>query len=184
LQALSWVIIGLVVLVVIAMVAANPKKTGVLTTATTSSTAAAGTTTTVQGLVITDTTVATTVPVATTTATTTPTTLPATTVLTTTVQTAPPPTSPSPTARPTTTLAGGALCGAPANPYGYNLCGRGGTITQPAAGTCGYFNCIANFSNGTGYMEECMDGTYSMSGGRSGSCSSHHGNKQPVFSGP
>jgi len=61
---------------------------------------------------------------------------------------------------------------------------RGQLIYQPAADTCSYFSCIPNFSNGTGYMEECQDGMVSMSGGHSGSCSSHNGNKQPVYSGP
>jgi hypothetical protein len=76
------------------------------------------------------------------------------------------------------------LCGAPANPWGYNFCGRGGLITAPAADVCSYFNCIANFPNGKGYMEECQDATFSRSGGRSGSCSDHGGNLRPVYSGP
>lgn len=75
------------------------------------------------------------------------------------------------------------LCGAPSNPYGYNFCGVGGDVTSPASGTCSYFNCIANFSNGVGYMVECQDGTYSMSGGRRGACSDHGGVRQPVYSG-
>lgn len=71
-------------------------------------------------------------------------------------------------------------CGAPANPYGYSFCG-GGYITDPAADVCSYFNCIANFGNGTGHMEECRDATYSMSGGRRGACSSHGGELRPVY---
>jgi hypothetical protein len=76
------------------------------------------------------------------------------------------------------------LCGAPPNPYGYNFCGRGGFITQPAPGTCIYFACIAAFDDGRGHMEQCRDGLYSMSGGIRGACSSHHGEKQPVYAGP
>jgi hypothetical protein len=94
---------------------------------------------------------------------------------------------PAPTTRaaPTTKAAPPvALCGAPSNPYGYNFCGRGSDITSPAAGTCSYFDCINNFSNGVGYMIECKDGTYSMSGGRSGACSDHKGELQEVYSGP
>ena len=74
-------------------------------------------------------------------------------------------------------------CGAPANPWGYNFCGRGSLIYSPAADVCSYFSCIANFANGVGYMIECSDSKYSMSGGRSGACSYHGGEAQPVFSG-
>ncbi|TCO43616.1 hypothetical protein EV646_112193 [Kribbella antiqua] len=77
-----------------------------------------------------------------------------------------------------------ALCGAPANPYGYNFCGRGGYVRDPPLDVCSYFDCIPSFWNGTGYMEECQDGTYSMSGGRSGSCSHHGGNRRVVSGGP
>lgn len=74
-------------------------------------------------------------------------------------------------------------CGAPKNPYGYNFCGNGGHITSPASGVCDYFNCIDNFWNGNGYMVECKDGDYSMSGGIRGACSDHHGVEQAVYSG-
>ena len=73
-----------------------------------------------------------------------------------------------------------ALCGAPTNPYGLNLCGRGHLVYSPPAGVCSYFNCIANFPNGTGYMTECNDGTYSMSGGHQGACSYHGGESTAV----
>jgi hypothetical protein len=73
------------------------------------------------------------------------------------------------------------LCGAPPNPYGLNLCGRGSHVFHPPADVCDYFNCIANFSNGVGYMEQCQDGMYSMSGGRQGACSHHGGERQAVF---
>jgi hypothetical protein len=76
------------------------------------------------------------------------------------------------------------LCGAPANPYGYNFCGRGSYVVDPPADVCSYFDCIANFDNGHGHMEECRDHTYSMSGGRSGACSHHGGELRPVYSGP
>jgi hypothetical protein len=81
---------------------------------------------------------------------------------------------PSPAAR---------TCGAPANPWGYNFCGRGSMISSPAADVCSYFDCIASFYNGTGYMAECNDGTYSMSGGRQGACSHHSGESRAVYSG-
>ena len=72
------------------------------------------------------------------------------------------------------------LCGAPANPYGYNYCGRGSTITDPAADICNYFSCIPNFSAGVGFMVQCNDKMVSMSGGRRGVCSHHGGNLRPV----
>lgn len=74
-------------------------------------------------------------------------------------------------------------CGAPSNPYGYNFCGRGGYVTSPPAEVCSYFDCIANFFNGHGYMVECNDGTYSMSGGIRGACSHHGGEDRAVDGG-
>jgi cytoskeletal protein RodZ len=80
-----------------------------------------------------------------------------------------------------TTAAATSLCGAPANPYGYNFCG-GGDIYTPPSDICSYFTCIDNFWNGTGYMVECADGTYSMSGGHRGVCSYHGGEQRAVYS--
>lgn len=71
------------------------------------------------------------------------------------------------------------LCGAPQNPWNYNFCG-GTPVTSPDSDVCSYFNCIDNFSNGVGYMVECHDGMYSMSGGRRGACSDHGGELRAV----
>jgi hypothetical protein len=95
-----------------------------------------------------------------------------------------PATTRPPKASPPPSTTKPALCGAPANPYGYNFCGRGGYVRDPPLDVCTYFDCIPNFWNGKGYMEECQDGTYSMSGGRSGSCSHHGGNRRVVSVGP
>lgn len=88
-----------------------------------------------------------------------------------------------PTAQPTAkpTLAA-ATCGAPSNPWGYNFCG-GGFIYSPPSNFCDYFTtCIPSFWQSTkGYVEECVDGTFSHSGGRSGSCSSHDGDRRPLY---
>jgi hypothetical protein len=73
-----------------------------------------------------------------------------------------------------------ALCGAPPNPFGYNFC-SGQNIYTPASDVCSYFGCIANFWNGVGFMEQCNDGMYSMSGGRRGACSHHGGEHQAVL---
>jgi hypothetical protein len=51
----------------------------------------------------------------------------------------------------------------------------------PAPGFCGVFACIANFPNGRGYVEQCNDNMFSKSGGISGSCSHHGGNKQALY---
>lgn len=73
------------------------------------------------------------------------------------------------------------LCGAPANPYGYTFCHRGNLITHPDAGVCNYFDCIANFSRGQGYLTECADHRFSLSGGRRGVCAQHGGAARPVY---
>ena len=72
-------------------------------------------------------------------------------------------------------------CGAPSNPWGYTFCG-GNYINTPSANFCGYFSCIASFWKSTnGYVVQCVDGMFSHSGGRQGSCSTHGGNKQPLY---
>jgi hypothetical protein len=93
--------------------------------------------------------------------------------------------SPSPVASPTPTPPPAPpvrnTCGAPANPWGYNFCG-GSLIYQPDADFCGYFNCIPSFWKSTnGYVDQCVDGTYSHSGGRQGACSHHGGEKRPLY---
>jgi hypothetical protein len=94
----------------------------------------------------------------------------------------PSPATPAPTAKPAPTTKPAPtpvqtqnLCGAPANPWGYNFC-SGSFITSPAATICNYINCIANFWNGRGYVMQCSDTAFGKSGGISGSCSSHGGN--------
>ena len=42
-------------------------------------------------------------------------------------------------------------------------------------GFCANHQCIANFSNGHGYIVQCADGEWSHSGGVSGACSEHGG---------
>jgi hypothetical protein len=85
---------------------------------------------------------------------------------------------PKPTPKPAAVTS---TCGAPANPFGLNLCGNGQLVYSAPAGVCGYFQCIASFTSGKGYMVECRDGEYSMSGGRTGVCSDHGGASQPVY---
>ena len=86
-------------------------------------------------------------------------------------------------------LPANALCGAPANPYGFNYCGVGSEVTVKAvpAAICSYFSCIGtdsahtSFWRGLGYLEVCEDGDISLSGGRSEACSSHGGENHPVW---
>ncbi len=90
---------------------------------------------------------------------------------------APPTATPRPptaTPKPVPPTATPNTCGAPPNPYGYSFCG-GRTITAPPADFCSYFPCITTFWNGTGYVVECQDGDYSLSGGHQGVCSYHNG---------
>lgn len=99
--------------------------------------------------------------------------------------TRPPTTVPLTTVPPTTvvtaTTIAVTLCGAPPNPYHFNQCGDGALIYSPPSDICNYFNCIESFWDGTGYMTECNDGTYSMSGGHDGACSYHDGEGSPVY---
>jgi hypothetical protein len=81
----------------------------------------------------------------------------------------------TPTAPPATIDA----CGTPPNPWGFTFCG-GGLITHPPSDFCHYFDCIANFPNGSGYVAQCWDGEFSMSDGRPGACSYHEGERRPL----
>jgi hypothetical protein len=67
------------------------------------------------------------------------------------------------------------------NPYGYNF-EPGNLIYNPPGNFCTYFNCIASFWDGRGYVIQCVDGTFSKSGGIQGSCSHHGGNSRPLYS--
>jgi hypothetical protein len=73
------------------------------------------------------------------------------------------------------------LCGAPSNPWGYNFC-SGAVIDSPPSNFCDYFDCIPSFWESTnGYVDQCVDGTYSHSGGVSHACSYHDGEKRPLY---
>jgi hypothetical protein len=96
----------------------------------------------------------------------------------------PPPTA-TPKAQPTATPKAqptATPCASPCNPWGYDFTPPGNLIYNPPLAFCSYFNCIANFSNGTGYVIECVDLTFSKSGGVSGSCSLDGGDYRPLYS--
>jgi len=76
-------------------------------------------------------------------------------------------------------------CGAPANPWHYNFCG-GSVIQPPPSNFCSYFNCITSFWTedrpNDGYVIQCVDGRFSLSGGEAGSpCSSHGGPSRTLY---
>jgi hypothetical protein len=48
-----------------------------------------------------------------------------------------------------------------------------------AGGFCATHDCIPNFENGSGYVVQCEDGTWSHSGGIQGACSWHGGIRGP-----
>lgn len=89
----------------------------------------------------------------------------------------------TPTPLPTATPVVQDLCGAPSNPWGYNFCSGGTVIDNPPHTFCDVFTpCIASFWTSTsGYVVQCVDGSYSHSGGRSGVCSDHGGEKRALF---
>jgi hypothetical protein len=79
-------------------------------------------------------------------------------------------------------MAAASLCGAPENPWGYNLCDRGSPIYSPASNVCSYFQCAKQFDHGHGYMVQCADGEYAMTGGQS-DCAPEGGVTAVVYSG-
>jgi hypothetical protein len=79
---------------------------------------------------------------------------------------------PPPTPKPITGVNG--------NPWGYDFA-PGAPIYNPPAAFCRYFSCIPNFPNGTGYVVECQDLMYSLSGGNRGACSYHGGEYRELY---
>jgi hypothetical protein len=84
----------------------------------------------------------------------------------------------TPNSQPTATPCPAVNC----NPWGYNFSPPGNLIYNPPSAFCSYFNCIANFSTGTGYVIECQDLTFSKTGGVPGSCSQHGRDYRPLYS--
>jgi hypothetical protein len=100
--------------------------------------------------------------------------------------TAAPPTATSSTATGGYTGPGNNLCGAPPNPWGYNFCGGNLIYNPPNPTFCSYFNCIASFWTedrpNDGYVIQCVDSRFSLSGGEAGSpCSSHGGPSRTLY---
>lgn len=91
---------------------------------------------------------------------------------------------PAPTHKPAPTPTPKPKCQAVnSNPWCYNFASAGGHfIYNPPSNFCDYFNCIASFWNGSGFVNECYDQTYSLSGGHQGDCSHHGGEWRPLYS--
>jgi hypothetical protein len=51
----------------------------------------------------------------------------------------------------------------------------GGSTGGAGSDFCTNHACIGNFDNGSGYVVQCADGTWSHSGGKPGACSWHGG---------
>lgn len=75
-------------------------------------------------------------------------------------------------------------CGAPSNPWHYNFC-CGTLISAPNPSFCQYFTCIKSFwiedIPNDGYVVQCQDSMFSLSGGESGACSYHGGELRPLY---
>lgn len=71
------------------------------------------------------------------------------------------------------------LCGAPANPMGYDFC-DGIRIRTPAAEVCDFFECVPQFWAGRGYLVQCRDGSVSLAGGSPRACAAHEGVRRTV----
>jgi hypothetical protein len=60
---------------------------------------------------------------------------------------------------------------------------HGHLLYSPPTAFCTYFKCVSGFwQNTRGYVDECKDGTYSHSGGRSGDCAHHKGPWRSLYS--
>jgi hypothetical protein len=94
------------------------------------------------------------------------------------------PTPARPAAKPTPTPTPDNLCGAPDNPYGYNFCGRGGLLFEPAGDICSFLRCDDAFWQSDGYLVECADHAYALSGGEPDACADHNGIMRPLYQGP
>lgn len=87
------------------------------------------------------------------------------------------PPAPKPTPTPSCQATNG-------NPWCYNFV-PGNLIYRPPSNFCAYFNCISSFWGSddpdNGYVVECLDSTFSQSGGESGACSSHGGVMRALY---
>ncbi|MGS2616384.1 hypothetical protein ACVCAH_17940 [Micromonospora sp. LZ34] len=85
-----------------------------------------------------------------------------------------------PAPAPSKTASGERLCGAPANPMGYDFCG-GNRIRRPVAEICDWFDCAPQFWAGRGYLVQCRDGSVSLTGGQRAACAEHRGVRRTVW---
>lgn len=70
------------------------------------------------------------------------------------------------------------------NPWGYNYCPPGSTITTPPQDFCKFFACTSEFDQGTGYVIQCQDGLLSRTGSTKGPCTGHRGALRILYKHP
>ncbi len=68
-----------------------------------------------------------------------------------------------------------------ANPWGYDFATPGVLITAPPLNFCIYFKCVTNFRMGQGYVMQCQDGMFTLTGGTAGSCMANKGDLRPLY---
>jgi len=67
------------------------------------------------------------------------------------------------------------------NPWGYNW-GCCKSIKDPPSDFCSFFACVLTFHNGTGFVVQCEDGLFSLTGGTGRqTCISHNGYKRTLY---
>jgi len=67
------------------------------------------------------------------------------------------------------------------NPWGYNW-GCCMSIKDPPSDFCSFFACVLTFHNGTGFVVQCEDGLFSLTGGTGRlTCISHKGYKRTLY---
>lgn len=68
------------------------------------------------------------------------------------------------------------------NPWCYDF-NPGNYITNPPSAFCSYFTCVSTFWTATrGYVAQCVNSSYTHSGGVSGACSRDGGVLKPLYS--
>ena len=67
------------------------------------------------------------------------------------------------------------------NPWGYNW-GCCKEIKDPPSDFCSFFACVLTFYNGSGFVVQCEDGQFSLTGGTGKqTCISHNGYKRTLY---
>ena len=87
----------------------------------------------------------------------------------------------NPTDTASSTARSASTCGAPTNPWRFNFCGKGLPVDNPPNNFCSYFSCVSEFFKGGGYVVECTNGKYSLTGGTPEACAPDGGVMQTLY---